>query len=243
MSAPALSCCRRPLISYKSDILSDGGECVCVCAELSWAQYANSLFRCRGRWGWRDHAFDKSSIQINYPILVSRWLQFVSVIVCVCLYNKRATASMRQGISSFKGVRKVSEKSWGTNGLTPTPPPVGCCLNPGVFWELSPSVGSQRQFFQARSHQFLSEGSPSNVLPFCCAVTCVISQFIALWAGSFYHERFLSASFTLPPRLPRSHSRSLSVLLCLLLLKSYGKITALTQCGHNSQDWLSPPHL
>lgn len=177
-------------------------------AELSWAQYANSLFRCRGRWGRRDHAFDKSSIQINYPILVSRWLQFVSVIVCACLYNKRATASMRQGISGFKGVRKVSEKSWGTNGLTPTPPPVGCCLNPGVFWELSPSVGSQRQFFQARSHQFLSEGSPSNVLPFCCAVTCVISQFIALWAGSFYHERFLSASFTLPPRLPRSHSLS-----------------------------------
>lgn len=96
----------------------------------------------------------------------------------------------------------------------PTPPPVGCCLNPGVFWELSPSVGSQRQFFQARSHQFLSEGSPSNVLPFCCAVTCVISQFIALWAGSFYHERFLSASFALPlpPPPPRSHS-----LLCSAL--------------------------
>lgn len=94
----------------------------------------------------------------------------------------------------------------------PTPPPVGCCLNPGVFWELSPSVGSQKQFFQARSHQFLSEGSPSNVLPFCCAVTCVISQFIALWAGSFYHERFLSTSFTLPLLLPRSHS--LSSLFC-----------------------------
>lgn len=104
---------------------------------------------------------------------------------------------MRQGISRYEEV-KVSGNSWGTNGLMPTPPPVGCCLNPTVFWELRPSLGSQRQFFQAQSHQFFTEGSPSNVLPFCCAVTCVISQFIALWAGSFYHERFLSASFTLP---------------------------------------------
>ena len=107
---------------------------------------------------------------------------------------------------------KCQEKSWGTNGLMPTPPPMGCCLNPREFWELSPSVGWQRQFFKARSHQFLSEGSPSNVLPFCCAVTCVISQFIALWAGSFYHERFLSASFTLLLLLPRSRS-----LLCSAL--------------------------
>lgn len=65
----------------------------------------------------------------------------------------------------------------------------------------APSVGSQRQFFQARSHQFLSEGSPSNVLPFCCAVTGVIPQFIALWAGSFYHESF-SPSF--PAACPSS---------------------------------------
>lgn len=35
-------------------------------------------------------------------------------------------------------VRKVSEKSWGTNGLMPTPPTEGCCLNPGVFGELKP---------------------------------------------------------------------------------------------------------
>lgn len=129
-----------------------------------------------------------------------------------CVYNNRAI-SMRLGISGFKEVRKVSEKSWGTNGLMPTPPPVECCLNPGVFWELSPSVGSQRQFFQAQSHQFLSEGSPSNVLPFCCAVTCVIPQFIAVWAGSLYHERFLSVSFTLPLLHHRSHTLSLSFLL------------------------------
>lgn len=67
---------------------------------------------------------------------------------------------------------------------------MGCCqlhLQRAVVFILqrsgrarAPSVGSQRQFFQARSHQFLSEGSPSNVLPFCCAVTCVIPQFIAL---------------------------------------------------------------
>ena len=195
-----------------------------------------------------SHYYDKSCIQTNYTILEFRnyFGRFESVLLYLfSLYNERAM-SMRQGISGFKEVRKVSEESWGTNGLMPTPPPVGCCLNPGVFWELSPSVGSQRQFFQARSHQFLSEGSPSNVLPFCCAVTCVISQFIALWAGSFYHERFLSASLTLPLLLPRSHSllfSPVSVLLCLLPLKSYGKITALTQCGHNSQDWLSPRHL
>ncbi len=84
------------------------------------------------------------------------------------------------------------------------------------FWELSSTVGSQRQFFQTRSHQFLSEGSPSNVLPFCCAVTCVIPQFIALWAGSFYHERFLPVSFTLPLLLPRSHCFSLSPLCSAL---------------------------
>lgn len=110
----------------------------------------------------------------------------------------------------------MSEKSWGTNGLMPTLPPLGCCPNPGVFWGISPNVGSQRQFFQARSHQFLSEGSPSNVLPFCCAVTCVISQFIALRAGSFYHERFLSASFTLPLLLLLSHCRFLSPLCSAL---------------------------
>lgn len=136
---------------------------------------------------------------------------------------------------------KASEKSRRANGPMPTPPPVGCCLNPGVFWELSPRVGSQRQFFQARSHQFLSEGSPSNVLPFCCAVTCVISQFIALWAGSFYHERFLPNALLL--LLPRSRSLSLSfisVLLCLLLLTSGVKITTLTLYSHNSQDWLPP---
>lgn len=126
----------------------------------------------------------------------------VAAVASVLLYlssfhKKKAMPSMRQGISDFKEVRNMSEKSWGTNGLMPTPPPAGCCPNPGVFWGISPNVGSRRQFFPARSHQFLSEGSPSNVLPFCCAVTCVISQFIALWAGSFYHERFLSASFTL----------------------------------------------
>jgi len=97
----------------------------------------------------------------------------------------------------------------------PTPPPVGCRLNPGVFWKLSPNVGSQRQFFQARSHQFLSEGSPSNVLPFCCALTYVISQFIALWASSFYHERFLSASPTLPsPSLLLSFSSPFCSVCC-----------------------------
>lgn len=126
----------------------------------------------------------------------------VAAVASVLMYlssfhKKKAMPSMRQGISDFKEVRNMSEKSWGTNGLMPTPPPAGCCPNPGVFWGISPNVGSRRQFFPARSHQFLSEESPSNVLPFCCAVTCVISQFIALWAGSFYHERFLSASFTL----------------------------------------------
>lgn len=151
----------------------------------------------------QDHTYT-SCIQTNFLIL-----EFSPIL------------AMRQGISGFKEVRKASEKSWGTNGLMPIPPPVGCCLNPGVLWELSPSIGSQRQFFQVWSHQFLSEGSPSNVLPFCCAVTCVIPQFIALWAGSFYHERFLSVSFTLPLLRPLSISLP-SVLLCLLLLKSYG---------------------
>lgn len=148
------------------------------------------------------------------------------------LYNKRDVPNMRQGISGFKEVRKVSEKSWGTNGLMPTPPPVGCCLNPGVFWELSPNVGSQRQFFQAWSHQFLSEGSPSNVLPFCCAVTCVISQFIALWAGSFYHERFLSASFSPSPLFPCSHSLSLSSLFCSVCCCCWS-LMARSQHWHN----------
>lgn len=113
------------------------------------------------------------------PSIFQLFWEGTAVSVLLYFFFVRAM-SMRQGISGFKEVRKVSEESRGTNGLMPTPPPVGCCLNPGVFWELNPSVGLQRQFFQARSHQFLSEGSPSNVLPFCCAVTCVIPQFIAL---------------------------------------------------------------
>lgn len=187
-------------------------------AEFVWwaSQYASSLYRCRAKWGRITLRQILHSNKVPEPWILQLCGE-VTAVVCVLLYfslyNKRAMR-MRQGISDFKEVRKVSEKSWGTNGLTPTPPPVGCCLNPGVFWELSPSVGSQRQFFQPRSHQFLSEGSPSNVLPFCCAVTCVIPQFIALWAGSFYHERFLSVSFTLPLLLPRSHSLSLSSLFC-----------------------------
>lgn len=147
-----------------------------------------------------------------------------------------------RGVASLKEVSKVSEKSWGTNGLVTAAPPVGCCLDPGVLWELNPNVGSQRQFFQSWSHQFLSEGSPSNVLPHCCAVTCVNSQFIALWAGSFYHERFLSASFSPSP----GPSLPLSFFLAPLCSALFAAAEVLwrdhsidTMLGHNSQGWLS----
>lgn len=143
-------------------------------------------------------------------------------------------------------VGKVSEKSWGTNGLMPPPPTKGC-LNPGVFWEVKPhcclkkakTQFSKRQFFQAWSHQFLCEGSPSNVLPFCCAVTCVIPQFIALWAGSFYHERFLFVSFTLLLLFPCSHPLPRSSLICsVCCCRSLMARSQHWQCDAPSPPWL-----
>lgn len=129
--------------------------------------------------------------------------QTISESDCSCsslIFTIGSMSRMSQGISHFKKFERNQEGLMGSCQLLLQ---WNYVLILECFGRIRTTVASQRQFFQAWFHQLLGKGSPSNVLPFCCATTCVISQFIALWVGSFYHERFS------PPPSP-SHSCSLA---------------------------------
>lgn len=127
---------------------------------------------------------------------------------------------------------KVSEKSTGTNGLPPTPPTEGCCLNPGVFGELKLQCWLPETILSGLISSISQWRVPIQCYPLllCCDLChppiyrTVSGQFLS-WKVSL--RLFHPPSPTPSPPFPSS---LLSVLLCLLLLKSYCKISALTHC-------------
>ena len=149
---------------------------------------------------------------------------------------------MRQGNS---GLKEVSEKSWGTNGHTPTPPPAGCCLNPGVFWEPSPQCWLTKTILSASISSISHWRVPIQCSPLLLGCDLCHLPIYRTVSGQFLSWKVSLHLFHSPspaPSLPLTFSSPLrSVLLCLMPLKSNGKITALTQCGHNSQDWIIFP--
>lgn len=120
-------------------------------------------------------------------------------------------------------------------GRTPCPPPVGSCLNPGLLWGARPQCWLTETILPSTISSISQWRVPNQCssLLLCCDL-CHLPIYRPV-SGQFLSWKASLCLFHPPPL-------SLSVLLCLLLLQtSCGKITALTQCGHNSQDWLSPP--
>lgn len=133
---------------------------------------------------------------------------------------------------------KVSEKSTGTNGLPPTPPTEGCCLNPGVFGELK---------LQCWLTETILSGLISSIsqwrVPIQCSPLLLCCDLCHPPIYRTVSGQFLSWKVSL--RLSPSLSRSLAPIPILSPLCSalFAAAEVLLQDLSTDTPWIPPPTL